>query len=73
MKNKTCETEHKEKKCGNIAVAKVTARWNKKISFYVCKKCLPAYEYIQGKEYGNIQGSFIVEKLKLSVDKEVKK
>ena len=62
---KICETINKEhNKCGEPAVAIVTARWNKKIKFPVCKKCLPAYEYVQGREYGNTEGNFIVEKIK---------
>ena len=73
MKN-TCETKSDEGECGKLAKYKVTARWNEKISFLVCKDCIPAYQYIQGKEYGNTQGNFIIEKLDdaLNVLDEVK-
>jgi hypothetical protein len=57
-----CETTSQGKKCGKNAIAKVTCKWNKKKSFYVCKDCLPAYEF---QEYGNTESMyFIIEKLK---------
>ena len=58
-----CETIKGNRLCGNVAIALVKPKWNKEDSFYVCKKCLPAYEYVQLKEYGNTESNFIVELL----------
>ena len=68
--SKTCETTSKEKLCGKVAVAKVKLRNDKRPFFNVCKDCLPAYNYIQGKEYGNTESSFIVEKFAKSSGSE---
>jgi len=59
----TCETKSDKGECGKPAKYKVTARWNEKISFLVCEDCIPAYQHVQMREYGNEEGSFIVEKL----------
>lgn len=58
----TCETKSDDGECGKPAKYKVIARWNG-LTFLVCKDCVSAYQYIQGKEYGNTQSDFIVEEL----------
>ncbi len=63
MENK-CETiTHDHSKCGKEAKYKVTTKMGRIISFLVCEDCIPAYNYVQGKEYGNNESNFIVEEL----------
>lgn len=59
-----CETIKKNHElCGKEAKYKVGLKTGGK-GFLVCEDCIPAYKHIQMKEYGNTEGSFIVEVLK---------
>ncbi len=70
-----CECEKLGKRyCRREAVAKVRHKQHKEDkAFFVCRFHLPAYEWVQGKEYGNTEGSFIVEMISKQSNDEVEK